>query len=80
MYIHDVNECYITFSNTSFDVFNRDFSYEEVTEKTLDVSMTYITREISTSTLERHRLQRLYRKYPIRYGDEYRACRNRLLK
>ena len=51
-------------------MFNRNFPYKEVTKKALDVSKPDITREISTLIREKHRLQRLYRKYPIKYGDE----------
>ena len=76
----DINECFITFSNTIFDIFNRNLPYKEKTIKALDVSKPYITREISTLIREKHRLQRLYRKYPIKYGDEYRDCRNEVTK
>ena len=80
MGIPDIKESFNTFSNTIFDMFNRNFPYKEVTKKTLDVSMPYITGETSILVRVKHRLQRLYRKYPIKYGAEDRVCRNKVTK
>ena len=66
----DINECFNTFSITILDIFNRNFLYKELTKKALDVSKPYISREISTLIQEKHKLQKLYRKYPIKYKVE----------
>ena len=78
MDIPDIDDCFNTFSNTIIDLFDRNFPYKEVTKKALDVAKPYIRRDFSTLTQESHRLQRIYRKYPVKYGDEYRACGNKV--
>ena len=38
--------------------------------------MPNINRDIANLFKKKHRLQRLFRKHPLKYGAEYRSCRN----
>ena len=46
--------------------------------KKLNISKSYINNNIKLLIKEKHRLQRLFNKKPLTYGNQYRAARNHL--
>ena len=44
----------------------------------MDISKPYITSDIKRLIKGKHKLQRLYNKKPLTYGERYRKCRNNL--
>ena len=49
---------------------------KKVRIKRLDILKPYITSEIKELLRSKHKLQKMYNKRPITYGDEYRKLRN----
>ena len=76
MQIYDSNNCFNTFSDVLCKLFDEDFPVKLRNEKSVDVRKPYIIRKVSTLIRKKHRLQRLFSEHPLRYGSEYRECRN----
>ena len=53
-------------------------SAKSVKIKKLDIYKPYINNNIKLLIKEKHRLQRLFNKKPLTYGNQYRAARNHL--
>ena len=61
-------------------MYNKNCPYRIVKIKKLDLNKPYIKSEIKAALKEKHRLQRLFNKKPITYGELFRAARNRANK
>ena len=68
----DANAAYDMFIQNITHVFNIHFSIIQKRKK----KRPYITNEIKTLIKEKHRLQRLYFKWPITYEKQYKNHRN----
>ena len=44
----------------------------------MDILKPYLTREIKALIKEKHRLQRLFNRRPLTYGNEFRRLRNQV--
>ena len=78
--IADPNECYTKFSSDLYLMYDTYFPLKSIRKKELDIRKPYITREITDLIKNKHRLQRLFNRRPIKYGDEYRRIRNLVTK
>ena len=78
--IADPNECYTKFSSDLYLMYDTNFPLKSIRKKELDIRKPYITREITDLIKNKHRLQRLFNRRPIKYGDEYRRIRNLVTK
>ena len=66
------------FSDKLNNLLNINCPYRKLKIKKLDVNKPYITSDIKTIIKEKHKLQKLYNRKPITYGDRYRKMRNSL--
>ena len=59
---------------------NYNFHCPLVTHKVkkLDLAEPYITNDLKLPIKEKHRLQKLYNKWPIAYAEQYKRFRNSL--
>ena len=69
-------DAYNMFSDKLTDLLNINCLYRKFKIKKLDVNKPYITSDIKTMIKEKHKLQKLYNRKPITYGDRYRKMRN----
>jgi retron-type reverse transcriptase len=76
----DPNALYDRFVERLKPLFDEHFPVKQKSIKKLDLNKPYIDRSIATLIQEKHRLQRLFNRYPLTYGDEFRSCRNRVTK
>ena len=74
--IADPNECYTNFSSDFYLIYDIIFPLKSIRKKELDKRKPYITREITYLIKTKHRLQRLWNRRPIKYGDEFRRILN----
>ena len=59
-------------------IFYQSCPFKIMKIKKLDLSKPYITRNIKELIKEKHKMQRLYNKFPITYGKQYKHLRNRV--
>ena len=78
--LSNLNECYTKFANDLYLMYDANFPLKTIRKKELDIHKPYITREIADMIKKKHRLQRLFHRKPIKYGDEYRRLRNMVTK
>ena len=71
MQINDPNDCFNTFSDVLYKLFDEDFPVKLRNKTSVGVRKPYITRKISTLIRKKHRLQRLLSNHPLRYNSEY---------
>ena len=72
-----VDELYNKFSDKICNLYDRSCPTETRRIKILDKDKPYIDHSIKLLIKEKHRLQKLYNKWPIGYGSQYRAMRNK---
>ena len=80
---HHVQNLYDNFSAKISNAYNHVFPVIEVKKKLLDISKPYINSELKKLVREKHKLKKLFDKYPYTYGTSYKEIRNkvsRLLK
>ena len=75
---YDVNNVYNMFVQKLQQIFNSCFPEVTIKKKKLDVHKPYISNEIKTLIREKHRLQRLYHRWPITYEKQFKLLRNRV--
>ena len=61
-------------------IYNDNYPIKINRIKRLDVIKPYIGNELNVLIKEKHRMQRLYYKWPITYGEEFKRIRNDLNK
>ena len=66
------------FSASLKRIFDQSCPFKIMKIKKLDLSKPYITRNIKELIKEKHKMQRLYNKFPITYGKQYKHLRNRV--
>ena len=76
--VTSAEDAYNMFSDMLTDFLNINCPYRKFKIKKLDVNKPYITSDIKTMIKEKHKLQKLYNRKPITYGDRYRKMRNSL--
>ena len=76
--LRSVNEVYDTFIDQFKKLYDESCSVKAVRVKKLDLLKPYITREIIALIKEKHRLQRLFNRRPLTYGNEFRKVRNQV--
>ena len=76
--VTSAEDAYNMFSDKLTDLLNINCPYRKFKIKKLDVNKSYITSDIKTMIKEKHKLQKLYNRKPITYGDRYRKMRNSL--
>ena len=78
---HDcsVDELYNKFSYKICNLYDRSCPIEIRRIKILDRDRPYIDHSIKLLIKEKHRLQKLYNKWPTSYGSQYRAMRSNKL-
>lgn len=73
-----VNEAYSIFHSTVLNLYNEHFPAKKVLVKKKSKDSPYITTSLRKSIIERHRLERLARKWPSVYLQTYKNYRNNL--
>ena len=76
--MRSVNEVYATFIDQFKKLYDESCPVKAVRVKKLDILKPYITREIKALIKEKHRLQRLFNRRPLTYGNEFRRLRNQV--
>ena len=78
--LNDVNLAFSKFNEILLDEFNR--SYPKITKVIKDKKRNnpWLTLGLKESIKTKNRLYKKFVKYPIQYGEQYRAYRNRLSK
>lgn len=74
----DVNEDYDNYFKKFTDLYKKHFITKTVNLKGKFLNKPYITSAIKTSIRHRHKLQKLYAKWPLSYGEEFKTYRNTL--
>ena len=69
---------YNLFSESLFRIYDDCIPVRNITAKRLDVTKPYINDNIKAALKLKHKLQKLFNKRPISYGDQYRAARNKV--
>ena len=76
--IESVDDTYESFIELVSSKFNYCFPVVSKKEKMLDLQKPYISSDIKSLIREKHRLQRLYMKWPITYEKDFKTIRNRV--
>ena len=66
------------FSDKLANLLNINCPCRKFKMKKLDVNKPYIMTDIKTMIKEKHKLQKLYNRKPIIYGDRYKEMHNNL--
>ena len=74
----DVDQCYNAFIDKISLLFEQACPIKNIEVKSPDLAKPYITAEIKNQIKEKHKLQRLYNKYPLTYGQQFCKVRNKL--
>ena len=74
--VASAEEAYNMFSDKIIEFLDANCLSKKIRVKKLDISKPYITSYIKRLIKEKHKLQRLYNKKPLTYGERYRKCRN----
>ena len=61
----DVDQCYNAFIDKISLLFDQACTIKNIEVKSPDLAKPYITAEIKNQIKEKHKLQRLYNKYPL---------------
>lgn len=72
----NVDDMYSSFCSKLIDLYNECFPLLEKRKKKLDIEKPYITSEIRGLIKEKHRISKLFHKWPISYAEQYRRARN----
>ena len=73
-----VNEAYNSFSDVISLLYDKHFPMKTKLVKRLDIEKPFINNELKALLKEKHRLQKLYHKWPISYSERYKKIRNEL--
>ena len=76
--VTSAEDAYNIFSNKLTDLLEINCPYRKFKIKKLYLNKPYITSDIKTMIKEKHKLQKLYTRKKITYGDRYRKMRNNL--
>ena len=76
----NVQTLYDDFTNFISNAYNSAYPMIEVKKKKLDVSKPYITNELKCLIREKHKLKKLFHRFPYTYGTRYRAIRNKVCR
>lgn len=74
----DIEQCYTIFNDAIRAIYDKHCAIIVKRVKRLDVMKPYISNEIKCMLREKHRLQKLFHRRPISYGEKFRAFRNKL--
>ena len=74
----EVEALYSRFSDVLCDAFKSSFPLIKRKKRLIDVKKPYIDENIRGLIKEKHRILKLYNKYPISYRERYREIRNRV--
>ena len=74
--VDGLNECFNKFPDILHQRFDKKFTLKTARKKLLYVEKPCTNRDIANLIKKKHRLQGLFRNYPIKYGDEYLSYSN----
>ena len=77
---NDVNEEYDSYIRKFYTHYEENFPLREIKVKKNHMGKPFITTGITKSIKHRNRLQKLYAKWPITYGNIFKKYRNMLTK
>ena len=76
--VNDVEDAYATFASVLQSLYNEHCPLKTVRIKRLDAENPYISTDLKKLIKEKHKVQKLYNKFPVTYGERYRQIRNRV--
>ena len=76
--ISHVESAYDFFAQNFKKLYDQHCPVKIVRNKVLDVKKPYISSEIKQLIKEKHKMQRLYNRFPLTYGERYKSLRNRV--
>ena len=73
---NDVNMVYELFTEKISGLFNKCFPIVQRKRKKLDVDKPYINNDLKVLIKQKHKLQKLYYRWPVSYEKEFKSIRN----
>lgn len=74
----NVDEDYDIYVNKLLNIYHKNFPTKTILIKEKFSDKPYITPAIKTSIKHRHKLQKLFAKWPLTYGEQFKRYRNTL--
>ena len=75
-----VDDMYNKFSVKLCNAYNDAYPCIEIRRRKIDLLKPYINADLRSLIREKHRIQRLYRRFPYTYGTQYKRLKNKVNK